>query len=56
MYGSDQSASLEPRGMRELVSIINIMIKAYGEERLGHITKEEEKIAKKLRTHLKISN
>jgi len=56
MYGSDQSASLEPRGMRELVSTINIMIKAYGEERLGHITKEEEKIAKKLRAHLKISN
>jgi N-acetylneuraminate synthase len=56
MYGSDQSASLEPRGMRELVATINIMIKAYGEERLGHITKEEEKIAKKLRAHLKISN
>jgi N-acetylneuraminate synthase len=56
MYGSDQSASLEPRGMRELVSTINIMLKAYGEEKLGYITKEEEKIAKKLRAHIKLRN
>ena len=53
MYGSDQAASLEPRGMRELVSSLTIMIKAFGEEKLGFVTAEEEKVAKKLRAHIK---
>jgi len=53
MYGSDQSASLEPRGMRELVNGLKIMIKAFGEEKLGFVLEEEKKIAKKLRAHIK---
>ena len=53
MYGSDQAASLEPRGMRELISSLKIMLRAYGEEKLGFITKEEIKIAEKLRSHIK---
>lgn len=53
MYGSDQSASLEPRGMRELVNTLTIMIKAFGQEKLGFVTAEEEKVAKKLRAHIK---
>ncbi len=53
MYGSDQAASLEPRGMRELISSLTIMIKAFGKEKLGFVTAEEEKVAKKLRAHIK---
>ncbi len=53
MYGSDQSASLELAGMRELVSVINRMQTAVGINKLGHITDEEKIIAKKLRDHLK---
>ena len=53
MYGSDQSASLELKGMLNLVdSILKIKL-AYGVESLGVITKEEEKIAEKLRAHIK---
>jgi N-acetylneuraminate synthase len=54
MYGSDQAASLEPRGMRELVNSLKIMIKAFGQEKLGFVTAEEEKVAKKLRAHIKL--
>lgn len=54
MYGSDQAASLEPRGMRELVSSLKILMKSYGQEKLGFITAEEEKVAKKLRAHIKL--
>jgi N-acetylneuraminate synthase len=53
MYGSDQAASLEPRGMRELINSLKIIIKAFGQEKLGFITLEEEKVAKKLRAHIK---
>jgi N-acetylneuraminate synthase len=53
MYGSDQSASLEPRGMRDLISSLTIIIKAFGQEKLGFVTAEEEKVAKKLRAHIK---
>ncbi len=52
MYGSDQAASLEFRGMKELVSVITKMSEAYGKAKLGHITKKEKIIAKKLRSHL----
>ena len=54
MYGSDQSASLEIRGMNELVSNIKRMVIAYGQQKLGEILEEEKKISKKLRKHLKI--
>ena len=52
MYGSDQSASLEPRGLRELVSSIRKIEIAMGKEAVGHITDDEKVIAKKLRAHL----
>lgn len=52
MYGSDQSASLEPRGQKELLSVINKMLLAQGKNMLGKILKEEDEIAKKLRSHL----
>ena len=54
MYGSDQAASLELRGMKELVSVITKMSEAYGQSKLGHITKNEKIIAKKLRSHLNV--
>ena len=52
MYGSDQAASLEFKGMKDLTNSINKMISAYGSEKLGNITPDEELIAKKLRAHL----
>ena len=53
MYGSDQSASIEFKGMKEMVSQINIMRTAIGEEKIGYILDEELPIAQKLRAHLK---
>ena len=53
MYGSDQSASIEFVGMKNMVGQIRIMQSAIGEERLGHILDEEVPIAKKLRAHIK---
>ena len=53
MYGSDQSASLETAGARELVSVIRRMETALGENKLGNILEDELKIAKKLRAHIK---
>lgn len=52
MYGSDQAASLEFSGMVNLYNSMEKMIDAYGEEKLGHISKEELIIAKKLRNHI----
>jgi N-acetylneuraminate synthase len=57
MYGSDQAASLEFRGMQELTSVINRMLVA--SSGLGEINKilpEEIEIAKKLRMHIKNYN
>ena len=53
MYGSDQSASLEMRGMQELISVINRMIIALGEKNIDNVLPEEIEIAKKLRAHIK---
>ena len=53
MYGSDQAASLEPRGFMEMNSRINSIIKAIGTPKYGFITEEEKIIAKKLRAHIK---
>lgn len=52
MYGSDQSASLEPRGMRELSGSLNVVMDAIGEDKTGHLFEEEIPIAKKLRAHI----
>jgi len=54
MYGSDQAASLEPRGMRDMITGIKKALLAIGEDKLGYITEEEKIIAKKLRQHIKI--
>ena len=53
MYGSDQSASLEFTGMKNLTDSINKYIVAIGKPSLGNITDEEIPIAKKLRAHIK---
>ena len=53
MYGSDQSASLEYKGMCELISNIEKYKVALGEEKLGLVIEEEKPIAKKLRAHIK---
>ena len=53
MYGSDQAASIEPRGMQELISVINKMYIALGKIKTGEILKDEIAIAEKLRAHIK---
>ncbi len=53
MYGSDQSASIEKKGMVNLVESIDKMLEAVGEEKVGYIHPEEVPIAKKLRAHIK---
>lgn len=53
MYGSDQSASLEIKGLRELIGAIRKIEIALGEEKLGFIINEEKPIAAKLREHIK---
>jgi N-acetylneuraminate synthase len=52
MYGSDQAASLEFSGMKNLTSSLEKMIIAIGENKIGHVTEEEKLIAKKLRAHI----
>ena len=52
MYGSDQAASLEYSGMKNLTKSIEKVIISFGEEKLGFINEDEKKIAKKLRAHL----
>ena len=54
MYGSDQSASLEIRGMRELISAIKKIEISLGSNKIGNIIDDEIKIAKKLRKHIKL--
>jgi len=53
MYGSDQAASLEFKGMLNLTESLNKIVLALGEEKMGHITEEEKLIATKLRAHIK---
>ena len=52
MYGSDQAASIEMKGMTELISSIKKILIAQGEEKVGYITEKEFEIAKKLRSHI----
>ena len=51
MYGSDQSASIEPAGLRQLVGAVRKIEKAMGYGIKKNI-KEEEDIAQNLRQHL----
>ena len=53
MLGSDQAASLEPKGMDFLTSGIDKFLTALGEPKLGEVLEEELPIAKKLRAHIK---
>ena len=53
MYGSDQAASIELKGMQDLTNSIKKMLDGFGQEKLGHVTDEEKLIAKKLRAHIK---
>ena len=53
MYGSDQAASIEFRGMKELISVINKMQISLGIEKVGEILEAEIEVAKKLRAHIK---
>lgn len=52
MYGSDQAASLELKGMKDLTQSMKKIIKAFGKPMLGHVFEEEKIIAKKLRAHI----
>ena len=51
MYGSDQAASIEPLGLKQLVGAVRKIEVALGDG-IKRITDEEEKISKKLRAHL----
>ena len=51
-YGSDQAASLEPRGMQLLVKTIKTMQLSQGVDMIGKILDKEKPIAKKLREHI----
>ena len=51
MYGSDQSASLEPNGLRHLVSSVRKISHAMGDGQ-KHFSNEEREVAAKLRGHL----
>ena len=52
MYGSDQSASIEPQGLNNLVGAVRKIEKAMGDGK-KRVLKSEIPIAKKLRVHLK---
>ena len=51
MYGSDQSASVEPGGLRQLVGAVRIIETAMGDGKKVFID-EEKPIAENLRQHL----
>tara|TARA_A100001011_G_C14135397_1_gene767340 strand:- start:194 stop:1036 length:843 start_codon:yes stop_codon:yes gene_type:complete len=53
MYGSDQAASLEYPGMKNLCESINKVLLSLGKPSLGNIIDDELPIAKKLRAHIK---
>lgn len=53
MYGSDQAASLEPKGLRELIGAIRKIDLAMGEDMTGHVFDDEIPNAEKLRSHIK---
>lgn len=53
MYGSDQSASLESSGMKNLTASIDKALLSLGKPSLGKIIDDELPIAKKLRAHIK---
>jgi N-acetylneuraminate synthase len=54
MYGSDQAASLEFKGMTQLTESIQKYLQAVGEPALGKVIDSEIPIAKKLRAHIRM--
>lgn len=55
MYGSDQSASIEPPGLRQLIGAVRKIEKALGSGNL-EMNKKEVTIAQKLRAHLPLES
>jgi N-acetylneuraminate synthase len=53
MYGSDQSASIEPAGIKQLVGAVRKIELALGDG-IKKVIKEEIPIAKNLRQHLNL--
>ena len=53
MFGSDQAASVEPAGLRQLVGAIRKIEQALGDGEIG-VHEKEIPIAKKLRAHLPV--
>jgi N-acetylneuraminate synthase len=51
MYGSDQAASVEPAGFRQLIGAVRKIEKAMGDGRIS-VLAQEVPIAKKLRAHV----
>ena len=51
MYGSDQSASIEPHGLKKLVQYVRAVEEAMGDG-IKKFDEQEKKIANKLREHL----
>ena len=52
MYGSDQAASIEPRGLRQLVGAIRKIEKAMGDG-IKQVLDDEIPISEKLRAHIR---
>ena len=55
MYGSDQAASIEPAGLRQLVGAVRKIEKAMGDGQ-KRIIDAEVPIARKLREHLDLES
>jgi len=55
MYGSDQSASIEPSGLRQLVGGVRKIEKAMGDGE-KRVIDDEVPIARKLREHLDLDS
>ena len=55
MYGSDQSASVEPNGLRQLVGAVRKIEKALGDGQ-KRILEDEITIADKLRAHIRFES
>jgi N-acetylneuraminate synthase len=51
MYGSDQPASVEPAGLRQLIGAVRKIEKAMGDGRV-EVNEKEKSIAKNLRAHI----
>ena len=55
MYGSDQSASITPIGLKSLISDVRVLEKALTGNKDKMILKEEKPVAEKLRAHIKLN-